>query len=47
MGSNIKLTLSVIGILMFTLTFVPPTQGEDVGWKAKWETIVEAAKKEG
>ncbi len=47
MGSHTSLALSVVAISMFTLTFVSPTQGEETGWKAKWERIVEAAKKEG
>ena len=47
MGSHTSLALSVVAISMFTLTFVSPTQGEETGWKAKWEKIVEAAKKEG
>ena len=47
MASNGKLALLGVGLLVFLFSLVLPAHGEDVGWKAKWEKIVEAAKKEG
>lgn len=47
MASNGKFALLGVGLLVFLFSLVLPAHGEDVGWKAKWEKIVEAAKKEG
>ncbi len=47
MVSQRILNQSVLGMLVLLFSLGLPTQGEGADWKAKWDKIVAAAKKEG